>query len=157
MFLYILKIKTLYYIYYKKFIYISIFLSFYVMSNNSFGLGLFIVTASAITFIIYKKNKNKNFKNNVENILENYDNQNDNSIFIPYIQKKHLEKNNTEIKKVDTEDGYISDDEKDEDPDGFDTINHKDIPKNYSIKTNKSESCTYKKIKNYIKRITYSL
>tara|TARA_B100001093_G_C26594632_1_gene913111 strand:+ start:66 stop:464 length:399 start_codon:yes stop_codon:yes gene_type:complete len=132
------------------------------MSNNSFGLGLFIVTASAITLIIYQKHKknnknNKNNKNSLENILENYDNQNENSIFIPYTQKKHIEKNNIEIEKVDTEEGYISDDEKDDDPDGFDTINHEDIPKNFSIKMNKSESCTYKKIKTYIKNITYSL
>ena len=129
------------------------------MSNNSFGLGLFIVTASAITLILYQKHKNnnKNNKNNLKNILENYDNQNENSIFIPCAQKKHIEKNNIEIKKVDTEEGYMSDDEKDDDPDGFDTINHEDIPKNFSIKMNKSESCTYKKIKNYIRKITHSL
>ena len=59
--------------------------------------------------------------------------------------------------KIDTEDGYISDDENEDDPDGFDTINHTDIPKNYCIKNTKSESCTYKKIKNIFKRFTYSL
>ena len=126
------------------------------MSNNSFGLVIFIISTTTITYILYNKNKSleKNRTNN--NILENYDN---NSIFIPLKNKKINEKQKEEkIKeKIDTEDGYISDDENEDDPDGFDTINHIDIPKNYCIKNTKSESCTYNKIKTIFKKLTYSL
>lgn len=125
------------------------------MSNNSFGLAIFIISTTTITYILFNKNKYLEKRRKNSNILENYDN---NSIFIPITKNKIIKKQEEIIeKKIDTEDGYISDDENEDDPDGFDTINHKDIPKNYCIKNTKSESCTYKKIKNIFKKITYSL